>query len=64
MTRNQKSYRRCKEHAREIAIEWQLEFGEREEPWYWSELAEWTEYFRKIGKRYGLLREFAENGII
>lgn len=64
MTRNQKSYKRCKEKARLIAIEWQLAFTDREEGWYWSELAEWTDYFRKIGKRYGLLREFAENGII
>lgn len=64
MTRNQKSYKRCKEKARQIAIEWSLAFAEREEGWYMSELANWTEYFRKVGKRYGLLKEFSENGII
>lgn len=25
---------------------------------------EWTDHFKKLGKRFGLLREFAENGII
>lgn len=64
MTRNQRYYRRSKVKARLIAIEWQLSFNEHEEEWYWSELAEWTAYFRKLGKRFGLLREFAENGII
>lgn len=29
-----------------------------------GELAEWQEYFARLGRKYGLLREFAENGII
>ncbi len=30
----------------------------------WYDLAAIGEYFRRYGKRYGLLREFRENGII
>lgn len=30
----------------------------------YSELAFWAEYFYKQGKRYGLLKEFKENGIL
>ena len=30
---------------------------------YWSDLATWGEFFAKYGKRYGLMREFHENGI-
>ena len=29
----------------------------------WSEYAEYTDQFYKLGKRYGLLKEFRENGI-
>lgn len=56
------NYKREKEKAREKAIEWQLDFMER--VYFWSELIEWAHYFEKLGKRYGLLREFRENGII
>ncbi len=31
---------------------------------YMSELADITAHFTKLGKRYGLLKEFRENGII
>ena len=57
-----KTYRERKEAAREEAIEYQFNFGEQS--YTWSELAEATGYFEKIGKRYGLLKEFRENGII
>ena len=30
----------------------------------WQKLQEYTDYFEKYGKRFGLLREFRENGII
>lgn len=30
----------------------------------WEELANWTQFFTKYGKRYGLIKEFTENGII
>ena len=29
-----------------------------------SELAKWSNHFEKLGRRYGLLSEFRENGII
>ena len=45
----------------EKARTWQLEFSEHN--YSWGELAEWGDYFRKMGKRYGLLKEFRENGI-
>lgn len=54
-------YNRLKEAARKAAIEWQLTFGD--EPMSWSELAEVFQRFYKLGKRYGLLKEFRENGI-
>ena len=30
---------------------------------YWSEVAEISNFFERNGKRYGLLKEFRENGI-
>ena len=56
-----KTYQQGKEEARGIAIYWQ----EQAEIFDYSygEYAEAGEYFYKIGKRYGLLREFRENGI-
>ena len=56
------TYQDRKERAREKAIEWQLCYGD--ESHYMSEDASDTEYFRKLAKRYGLTKEFAENGII
>lgn len=56
------TYQERKERAREIAIEWQLNFGNNN--YSWSELAAWGDYFSTLGKRFGLLREFRENAII
>lgn len=56
------SYAERKAKAREEAIEWQHSFSEEDH--YMSEFAYWGSYFEKLGKRYGLLREFRENGII
>lgn len=55
-------YQKDKARAREKAIEWQRNFNNRS--YSWGELAELQDYFRRIGKRYGLIREFAENCII
>ena len=52
-------YNRLKEAARKAAIEWQLV----DEPISYSELAEVCQRFYTLGKRYGLLKEFRENGI-
>ena len=54
-------YSRLKEAARNAAIEWQLTFGDN--PISWNELAEVIERFYTLGKRYGLLKEFRDNGI-
>jgi len=57
------SYAEGKKRARNEAIEWQNTFIEGK-TYYWSEIAEFTDYFSKLAKRYGLIREFRENGII
>ena len=57
-----KTYSQLQEEARQKAIDWQRKASEK--PMYMSELAERNEYFRKLGKRYGLIREFKENAII
>lgn len=55
-------YQRRKELAREKAIEWQREWCD--EIYSYGELVLFTDYFEKVGRRYGLTREFRENGII
>ena len=55
------TYREQKQRAREKAIKWQLDFENHN--YDWLELANWGDYFTKLGKRYGLLKEFHENGI-
>lgn len=54
-------YQKLKEKAREIAIDWQLDSADKDISY--GELAEIGEYFYKLGKRFGLLREFRENAI-
>ena len=54
-------YYERKEEIRQQAIDWQLDFSNRN--YSWGELADWNDYFYKMGKRYGLLKEFRENGI-
>lgn len=56
------TYTEHKAKVRQEAIEWQLNFCNHN--YYWSELANFSAHFEKLGKRYGLLREFRENGII
>lgn len=55
-------YYEKKAEIREQAIMWQLDFNNHN--YSWNELAYYGEYFYRQGKRYGLLREFRENGII
>lgn len=54
-------YQIKKEEAREEAVAWQLKNCDK--CLSYGELAYYGEYFRKLGKRYGLLKEFRENGI-
>lgn len=51
-----------KEEAREQAISWQRTI--QYQNYTYSELAQWQAYFEQLGRKYGLLREFRENGII
>ena len=54
-------YYEYKARVRQEAIDWQLDFNNNN--YSWGELAYWGDYFYKLGKRYGLLKEFKENGI-
>ena len=54
-------YQLEKEQARQKAIEWQLGYGNHS--YSWAEIQRYCDYFEKLGKRYGLLKEFRENGI-
>lgn len=56
------SYREKKAKIREEAIRWQHELTEHSYSMY--EVCEKQAYFEKMGKRYGLIQEFKENGII
>lgn len=55
-------YQKRKAAAREKAVEWQLDFNNHNYSYF--QLAEFTAYFTKLAKRYGLIKEFKENGII
>ena len=55
------TYKEQKQKARELAQTWQFNFANNN--YDWLELANWGEHFTKLGKRYGLLKEFRENGI-
>ncbi len=55
------TYTEAKARARELAIDWQYETSQRDISY--GELAEAGERFNKLGKRFGLLGEFRENGI-
>ena len=55
------TYQERKEKARQKAIDWQDLF--RETSMSWGELAYWQDYFERLGKRYGLLAEFRNEGI-
>ncbi len=55
------NYQIRKEAARQKTIDWQLEASEQNLSY--GELAEIGNFFYKLGKRFGLLREFRENAI-
>lgn len=56
-----KSYKGRKEILREAAIDWQRDFANCN--YSWGELAAWQGFFEEYGRKYGLLKEFKENGI-
>lgn len=57
-----KNYAQRKEMARNEAINWQMDFANQN--YSYSELVEFSSYFEKLGKRFGLTKQFKENGII
>jgi len=55
------TYAQNKAVLRDFAVEWQ--WWALNTAMYWSDAAFWGDYFTRQGKRYGLLREFRENGV-
>ena len=55
------NYQKRKEEVRNEAIDWQLDFCNHN--YSYGELSVFQSYFEKMGKRYGLLKEFRENTI-
>jgi hypothetical protein len=51
-----------KEEARQLAVDWQNWQSERKMSW--GEVAKWGTYFSEVAKKFGLTKEFEENGII
>ena len=56
------TYREKKDNAIELAKDYQYNFSSLS--WSYGELVEINTFFETIGKRYGLLQEYRENGII
>lgn len=54
---------KTKWQAIEFAIKWQSWISQRKKT-YLSELYDWQQEFIKLGRKFGLLKEFKENGII
>ena len=55
------TYASNKAVARQEAIDWQNGVANRN--YSYEEMQEAAEHFEKLGRRYGLLKEFRENGI-
>ena len=58
---NKDYYALRKADVREEAIDWQSDFCNHN--YSYGELAYFQDYFERLGRRYGLLREFRENSI-
>lgn len=56
------TYAQKKESVRQAAIDWQADFVNND--YSYGELAERFAYFERLARRYGLVGEFRENGII
>lgn len=55
-------YYKGKENTRNEAMDWQADFTNHN--YSYSELAYFSTYFETKARRYGLIKEFRENGII
>ena len=64
------TYQEKKEQARQKAINFKSEMSAEkwdytlENGYSYYELIDWQNFFTNLGKKYGLLKEFRENGII
>ena len=58
----QNKYTRGKEKTRNAAIAWQI--GNAGRGLSYEELCKISAHFEKLGRRFGLLRELRENGIV
>jgi len=56
------AYQQGKARARQQAIDFQIDSSKQNLSY--GELANILEKFEKLGRRYGLLKEFRENGVI
>ena len=63
LTVSGKTYAERKEDLRGKAIEWSIWGGEFQ-AWSYGELATIQSFFEEYGRKYGLFKEFRENGII
>lgn len=54
-------YKKAQTALRDFAIEWQNRFSDM--VYSWSDICFWDNFFLEYGKKYGLLKEFRENGI-
>lgn len=61
MKNNTTTYATKKAVARQEAIDWQNDVANHN--YSYEEMQEAAEHFEKLGKRYGLLKEFRESGI-
>lgn len=57
-----KTYAEYKAETRQAAIDWQASAGTV--PLSWGELASIGAEFERLARRYGLIKEFKDNGII
>lgn len=57
-----KTYQEQKEQARQKAIDFQLSFNSNNYSYY--DIYTHGAYFEKLAHRFGLVKEFRENGII
>lgn len=56
------AYDKAKARARQEAIDWQHQASTQNLSY--GEIVEKNNYFERLGKRYGLVKEFRENGVI
>ena len=60
--RIKKDYGTIKAELREIAISWQYNFNRFNYDYF--DLSGWNNFFEEYGRKYGLLKEYKENGIL